>query len=236
MQEAESDIKQDPLLSDLYRCAILSHTSLESALSNYLAVKLCGAHVSSDALAAAFLAALSEEAAMGRAVRDDLRAVRERDPACLAYAHCFLNFKGFLACQAHRLAHYFWINGRTALALMIQSRVSEVFAVDIHPAAEIGSGVVIDHATGVVIGETAVVGNGVTILHNVTLGGTGKSGGDRHPKIRDGVVIGAGAKILGNIEVGRNARIGAGAVVLKAVPAAATAVGNPARLVGLKST
>ncbi|KAH6837720.1 serine acetyltransferase 2 [Perilla frutescens var. hirtella] len=231
-QEAESDMKQDPLLSNLYHCAILSHTSLESALSNYLALKLCTPHVSPDSLAAAFLKALSEHGQIGRAVRDDLTAVRDRDPACISYVHCFLNFKGFLACQAHRLAHHFWINGRTALALLIQSRVSEVFAVDIHPRAEIGSGVVIDHATGVVIGETAVVGNNVTILHSVTLGGTGKAAGDRHPKIRDGVMIGAGAKILGNIEVGPNARIGAGALVLKEVPAGATAVGNPARLVG----
>lgn len=226
-------MKQDPLLSKLYRSAILSHTSLESALSNYLALKLCTPHVSSSSLAAAFLKALSEDGgAVARAVRDDLRAVRERDPACVAYAHCFLNFKGFLACQAHRLAHSFWKSGRTALALLIQNRVSELFAVDIHPRAEIGTGLLIDHATGLVIGETAVVGNNVTIFHSVTLGGTGKAAGDGHPKIRDGVIIGAGAKLLGNIEVGRNARIGAGAVVLKEVPPGATAVGNPARLVG----
>ncbi|XP_057765071.1 serine acetyltransferase 1, chloroplastic-like [Salvia miltiorrhiza] len=231
-QEAESDMKQDPLLSDLYRCAILSHSSLEGALSNYLALKLRTDYVSSDALAAAFHKALLEDAEIGRAVREDLAAVRERDPACLSYVHCFLNFKGFLACQAYRLAHKFWIDGRTAAALLIQSRVSEVFAVDIHPGAEIGSGLVIDHATGVVVGETAVIGDGVTILHNVTLGGTGKAGGDRHPKIGDGVLIGAGAKVLGNIVVRRNARIGAGAVVLKEVPEGATAVGNPARIVG----
>lgn len=225
-------MKQDPLLSNLYLRAILSHTSLESALSNYLALKLCSAYVSSDALAAAFAEALSEDGEIGRAVREDLRAARERDPACVSYAHCFLYFKGFLAIEAYRLAHKFWIDGRIAVALLIQSRVSEVFAVDIHPAAVVGSGTVIDHATGVVVGETAVIGNDVTILHNVTLGGTGKDGGDRHPKIGDGVVIGAGAKVLGNIVVGRDAKIGAGAVVLKEVPAGATAVGNPARLIG----
>ncbi|KAL1537239.1 Diamine acetyltransferase 1 [Salvia divinorum] len=233
-QEAESYMEHDPLLSNLYHCAILSHPTLESALSNHLALKLSTAYVSAAALAAAFHAALLESAAIRLAIRSDLAAVMERDPACCGYAQCFLNFKGFLACQAHRLARKFWIDGRAAAALLIQSRVSEVFAVDIHPGAAIGSGIMMDHATGVVIGETAVVGDGVTILHGVTLGGTGKDGGDRHPKIGDGVMIGAGAKILGNIVVGPNAKIGAGAVVLKEVPAGATAVGNPARLVGFR--
>ncbi|XP_047954548.1 serine acetyltransferase 1, chloroplastic-like [Salvia hispanica] len=232
-QEAESAMKHEPLLSNLYHSAILSHSTLESALSNHLAVKLSTPYLSTAALAAAFHSLL-ESAAIRIAVRCDLAAVLERDPACLGYAHCFLNFKGFLACQAHRLAHELWIDGRAAAALLIQSRVSEVFAVDIHPGAAIGGGIVMDHATGVVIGETAVVGDYVTILHGVTLGGTGKEGGDRHPKIGDGVMIGAGAKILGNIVIGNNARIGAGAVVLKEVPEGATAVGNPARLVGFR--
>ncbi|KAL8033002.1 hypothetical protein ABFX02_13G134700 [Erythranthe guttata] len=235
-QEAEFDSAQEPILSEFYNSAILSHTSLESALANHLSLKLCNPSLSRDALYGVFCKALIEEDGGGirRAIRDDLKAVRERDPACVSYVHCLLNFKGFLACQAHRLAHHFWIRGRTVLALLIQNRVSEVFAVDIHPAAEIGSGIVFDHATGVVIGETAVVGDDVTILHSVTLGGTGKVEGDRHPKIGNGVVIGAGAKVLGNIRVGEYAKIGAGSVVLKEVPPRATAVGNPARLVGFR--
>ncbi|KAB1199145.1 Serine acetyltransferase 3, mitochondrial [Morella rubra] len=168
------------------------------------------------------------------AVKDDLRAVKQRDPACISYVHCFLNFKGFLACQAHRVAHKLWSEDRMILALLIQNRVSEVFAVDIHPGARIGRGILLDHATGVVIGETAVVGNNVSILHKVTLGGTGKASGDRHPKIGNGVLIGAGTCILGNIRIGDGAKIGAGSVVLKDVPARTTAVGNPARLIGGK--
>ncbi|KAI3456568.1 hypothetical protein Pfo_013231 [Paulownia fortunei] len=233
-QEAEFDIMQEPILSKFYNSAILSHSSLESALTSHLAIKLCNAYLSRDALYAVFLKALVEDGEIQRAIRDDLKAVRERDPACVSYVHCLLNFKGFLACQAHRLAHNFWGQGRTVLALLIQNRVSEVFAVDIHPGAKIGHGIVFDHATGVVIGETAVIGNNVTILHNVTLGGTGKDQGDRHPKIGDGVVIGAGAKVLGNVKVGENAKVGAGSLVLKEIPPQATAVGNPARLVGLR--
>lgn len=232
--EAEFDSIQEPILSQLYTSSILSHTSLESALANHLASKLCNANLSRDALYGVFFNALLDSGETQRAIRDDLKAVRDRDPACVSYVHCLLNFKGFLACQAHRLAHIFWVQGRTVLALLIQNRVSEVFAVDIHPGAKIGRGVVFDHGTGVVIGETAVVGNDVTILHNVTLGGTGKIEGDRHPKIGDGVLIGAGVKILGNIRVGEYARIGAGSVVLKEVPPQATAVGNPARVVGLR--
>ncbi|GFP80486.1 serine acetyltransferase 1 chloroplastic [Phtheirospermum japonicum] len=231
-QEAEFGATQEPILSELYNSAILSRNSLESALANHLSIKLCNANLSKEVLYSVFSEALVEDVEIQGAVRDDLRAVKDRDPACLTYINCFLNFKGFLACQAQRLAHKFWIQGRTALALLVQSRVSEAFAVDIHPGARIGRGIVFDHATGVVIGETAVVGDDVTILHGVTLGGTGKAEGDRHPKIGDGVVIGAGAKVLGSVRVGQNAKIGAGAVVLKEVPMRATAVGNPARLVG----
>ncbi|TQD94344.1 hypothetical protein C1H46_020030 [Malus baccata] len=159
----------------------------------------------------------------------------ERDPACVSYSHCLLNFKGFLACQAHRAAHKLWSQGRKVLALLIQNRVSEVFAVDIHPGAKIGSGILLDHATGLVVGETAVIGNDVSILHSVTLGGTGKASGDRHPKIGDGVLIGAGTCILGNIRIGEGAKVGAGSVVIKDVPARTTVVGNPARLIGGKN-
>ncbi|KAG6537587.1 hypothetical protein ZIOFF_002681 [Zingiber officinale] len=148
--------------------------------------------------------------------------------------HCFLYYKGFLALQTHRVAHRLWAEGRRGAALLLQSRSSEVFAVDIHPGARIGAGVLLDHATGVVIGETAVVGNGVSLLHAVTLGGTGKEGGDQHPKISDGVLVGAGTQILGNVTVAEGAQIGAGSVVLKAVPPRTTAVGNPARLIAGK--
>ncbi|KAI4357163.1 hypothetical protein L6164_001130 [Bauhinia variegata] len=160
----------------------------------------------------------------------DLRAARERDPACVSYSHCLLNYKGFLACQAHLVGHRLWQQSRRPLALALNSLIADVFAVDIHPAAKIGKGILFDHATGVVVGETAVIGNNVSILHHLTLGGTGKMGGDSHPKIGYGVLIGAGATIPGNVKIGEGAKIGAGSVVLIDVPARTTAVGNPARL------
>ncbi|KAL8469739.1 hypothetical protein ACS0TY_032546 [Phlomoides rotata] len=231
-EEARSDIDQEPILSNYYFTSILSHDSMESALSNYLSMKLGNSSLPSATLYDLFLGVLTENQEIMRAVGDDLRAVKERDPACISYVHCFLNFKGFSACQAHRIAHNLWSKGRQILALLIQNRVSEVFAVDIHPGAKIGSGILLDHATGVVVGETAVIGNNVSILHNVTLGGTGKVSGDRHPKIGDGVLIGAGTCVLGNVTIEDGAKIGAGSVVLKLIPARTTAVGNPARLLG----
>ncbi|XP_051136096.1 serine acetyltransferase 1, chloroplastic-like [Andrographis paniculata] len=235
-EEARADVEQEPILSNYYFSSILSHNSLQSALANYLSVKLSDSSLTSTTLYDLFLGVLlgGDGEEIIRAVGDDLRAVRERDPACISYVHCFLNFKGFLACQAHRIAHNLWTNGRKILALMIQNRVSEVFAVDIHPGAKIGRGILLDHATGVVVGETAVIGDNVSILHNVTLGGTGKVSGDRHPKIGDGVLIGAGTCVLGNVRIEDGAKIGAGSVVLKQVPARTTAVGNPARLMGGK--
>ncbi|KAM5584446.1 serine acetyltransferase 1, chloroplastic [Rosa sericea] len=232
--EARSDIDQEPILCSYYYTSILSHTSLESALANHMSVKLSNSSLSCSTLVDIFLGVFLEDGEVIRAVKDDLRAVKERDPACISYTQCFLNFKGFLACQAHRVAHKLWSQGRKVLALLIQNRVSEVFAVDIHPGAKIGHGLLLDHATGLVVGETAVIGNNVSILHNVTLGGTGKVCGDRHPKIGDGVLIGAGTCILGNIRIGEGAKIGACSVVLKDVPARTTAVGNPARLIGGK--
>lgn len=232
--EARSEIDQEPILSSYYYTSILSHACLESALANHLSVKLSNSSLSCGTLVDIFMGVFVEDEEVIRAVKDDLRAVKERDPACISYAQCFLNFKGFLACQAHRVAHKLWSQGRKVLALLIQNRVSEVFAVDIHPGAKIGRGILLDHATGVVVGETAVIGNNVSILHNVTLGGTGKVCGDRHPKIGDGVLIGAGTCILGNIRIGDGAKIGACSVVLKDVPARTTAVGNPARLIGGK--
>ncbi|KAF7831301.1 serine acetyltransferase 1, chloroplastic-like [Senna tora] len=233
-EEARSDIEGEPILSTYYHASILSHKTLEIALSNHLSVKLSNSTLPSSTLFDLFLSVLSEDPKIVKSVRADLRAVKERDPACISYVHCFLNFKGFLACQAHRISHRLWSQSRKVLSLLIQNRVSEVFAVDIHPGARIGSGILLDHATGLVVGETAVIGDDVSILHNVTLGGTGKECGDRHPKIGDGVLIGAGSCILGSIRVCDGAKVGAGSVVLKDVPARTTAVGNPARLLGGK--
>jgi len=176
--------------------------------------------------------ALASSPQIGEAIRADLRAVRERDPASTSFSHPFLYFKGFQALQSYRVAHWLWTEDRHSLALFLQNRISQVFAVDIHPAARIGHGILIDHGTGVVIGETAVVENDVSMLHDVTLGGTGKETGDRHPKVREGVLIGAGAKILGNVEIGNCSRIAAGSVVTHPVPANSTVAGNPARVVG----
>ncbi|CAI9773386.1 unnamed protein product [Fraxinus pennsylvanica] len=232
--EARSDIDQEPILYNYYFSSILSHDSMESALANHLSMKLSDSNLPYGTLYDLFGGLLIQDQEIMIAAKDDLRAVKERDPACISYVHCFLNFKGFLACQAHRLAHKLWSQGRKILAILIQNRVSEVFAVDIHPGAKIGRGILLDHATGVVIGETAVIGNNVSILHNVTLGGTGKVSGDRHPKIGDGVLIGAGTCVLGNVRIEDGAKIGAGSVVLKQVPARTTAVGNPAKLIGGK--
>lgn len=176
--------------------------------------------------------ALKADASLGESTRADIVAYYERDPACSTYIQPFLYFKGFHALQAYRVAHWLWGQGRKAIALFLQNRISDLFAVDIHPAARLGRGIFIDHATGIVIGETAVVGDNVSMLHSVTLGGTGKEEEDRHPKIGNGVLIGAGAKVLGNIRVGNCSRIAAGSVVLQDVPACKTVAGVPARIVG----
>ena len=175
--------------------------------------------------------ALRSDPSIVEKVERDLKAVFERDPACKGYVQPFLFFKGFQALQAHRVAHWLWTEGRETIAFYLQSRVSEVFQLDIHPAARIGGGVFVDHGTGIVIGETATVGDDVSMLHGVTLGGTGAERGDRHPKIGKGVLLGAGAKVLGNIHVGDYAKVASGSVVLKDVPAGCTAAGVPARLV-----
>lgn len=233
-EEARWDSVKEPALASYLYSTILSHKTLERALAFHLGNKLCSSTLLSTQLFSLFNDTYLEDVGIRRAIRDDIKAVKERDPACVSYSHCLLNFKGFLSCQAYRIAHRLWSQGRHSLALAIQSRVSEVFHVDIHPAAKIGSGILFDHATGLVVGETATIGNNVSILHHVTLGGTGAVGGDRHPKIGDGVLIGAGAIILGNITIGAGAKIGAGSVVLIDVPPHTTAVGNPARLVGGK--
>ncbi|PHU08145.1 putative serine acetyltransferase 5 [Capsicum chinense] len=232
--EARRDAEAEPALASYLYSTILSHSSLERSLSFHLGNKLCSSTLLSTLLYDLFLNTFSTDPELRAAASADLLAARYRDPACVSFSHCLLNYKGFLACQAHRVSHKLWSQSRRPLALALQSRISDVFAVDIHPAAKIGKGILFDHATGVVVGETAVIGNNVSILHHVTLGGTGKIGGDRHPKIGDGVLIGAGATILGNVNIGEGAKIGAGSVVLIDVPTRTTAVGNPARLVGGK--
>jgi serine O-acetyltransferase len=224
--------RSEPTLASFVHATILGHERLEQALTYHLAQKLENADVGSLQVHEVFDQAFSDGPEIGRAARTDLSAIFERDPAVHSLVEPFLFFKGFHALQAYRVTHWLWSLDRTALALHFQSRISEVFSVDIHPAARIGSGVMIDHGTGVVIGETAVVEDDVSLLHGVTLGGTGKQEGDRHPKVRRGVMIGAGAKVLGNTEIGAYSRIGAGSVVLWPVPAGSTAVGVPARVIG----
>ncbi|MEJ2578199.1 MAG: serine O-acetyltransferase [Kineosporiaceae bacterium] len=224
--------RSEPALASFVHATILAHARLEQALAYHLAQKLANADVGSLQVHEVFSDAYGDSSTLCAQARADLNALFDRDPAVHTLVEPFLFFKGYHALQAYRVTHWLWNVGRTALALHFQSRVSEVFAVDIHPAARIGSGVMIDHGTGVVIGETAVVEDDVSLLQGVTLGGTGKEQGDRHPKVRRGVMIGSGAKILGNTEIGEYSRIGAGSVVLRAVPPQSTAVGVPARVVG----
>jgi serine O-acetyltransferase len=230
--QADELARAEPSLASFVHVTILKHDRLEDALSYHLAKKIGGDDLSPmlarEILDEAFAAAPE----IGEAVRADLSAVFERDPACHRYLDAFLFYKGFLAIQAHRVAHWLWRDGREPMALFFQSRVSEIFGVDIHPNATLGRGIMMDHATGIVIGETAVVGDDVSMLHGVTLGGSGKEKGYRHPKIRRGVLLSAGAKILGNIEVGEYSRVGAGSVVLKPVPPHCTVAGVPAKVIG----
>jgi len=231
-EEAARDAEQEPALASFLYTVVLSHERLEDALSYILASKLGSPTVNALTLRD-LMASVFEQPEIGEAVRADLQAVVTRDPACRGYSVPLLYFKGFHALQSYRVGHRFWVTDRKALALYLQSRISEVFAVDIHPGARIGKGILFDHATSVVIGETAVVEDDFSMLHEVTLGGTGKEGGDRHPKIRRGVMIGAGAKVLGNIVIGEGAKIGAGSVVLEDVPAHCTVAGVPAKRVGI---
>ncbi|VFQ99717.1 unnamed protein product [Cuscuta campestris] len=236
-EEAKRDAESEPVLASYLHSTVISHSSLFRSLSFHLGNKLSSSTLPSALLYHLFLDTFSSPAdpSLRAATVADLCAARFRDPACISFSHCLLNYKGFLAIQAHRLAHNLWLQDRKPVALSLQSRTADVFAVDIHPAARIGRGMLLDHATGVVIGETATVGNNVSMLHHVTLGGTGKlcgggGCGDRHPKIGDGVLIGAGATILGNVEIDEGAKIGAGSVVLIDVPPWTTVVGSPARV------
>lgn len=223
--------EKEPVLASFLYATILNHDTLEAALSFHLANKLDSPALPAMLIREVIEEALRADATIGAAVRADLQAVNERDSACCSQATPFLYFKGFHALQAYRVAHWLWKQGRNPLALFLQNRISCVFAVDIHPAARIGKGIMFDHATGIVIGETAVVEDNVSIMQSVTLGGTGKEHGDRHPKVRSGVLISAGAKVLGNIEIGECAKVGAGSVVLKDVPPRTTVAGVPAKVV-----
>ncbi|MEJ6539595.1 MAG: serine O-acetyltransferase [Halioglobus sp.] len=230
--EAAKQASEEPILASFLHATILNHTQLELALSFHLASQLATPDVSSLLLRKVIMEAFESDASIQTAVRADLQAVEDRDSACHELYIPFLYFKGFHALQTYRIAHWLWTTGRESLALFFQNRMSTTFSVDIHPAATLGEGILLDHATGLVIGETAVVGKNVSILQSVTLGGTGKDEGNRHPKIGDGVLISAGAKILGNICVGAGAKVGAGSVVLEDVPAHTTVAGVPAKIVG----
>ncbi len=230
--EAASAAAREPALASFLHANVLNHNSFEDALSYRLAQKVSDADMNAMLWRDVCLEAYGDEGAIVEAALADILAVYERDPACNEYVQPFLYFKGYLSLQAQRVANWLWRHDRRPLALYLQSRMSELFQVDIHPATSIGKGVFIDHATGVVIGETAVIEDDVSILQNVTLGGTGKEMGDRHPKIRKGALISVGAKVLGNIEVGEGAKVAAGSVVLESVRAGCTVAGVPAKPVG----
>ncbi len=230
--DAHAMVGDEPTLTSMIVSCVLNHDSFEVALAHRLAERLDHADVSADLIRQAFDDVLARHPDIGLAARADVAATLERDPACLRAIEPLLYFKGFQAIQTHRFAHALFNEGRRDLALYLQSRSSQVFQVDINPKVSIGRGIMLDHGTGVVVGETASIGDHVSILQGVTLGGTGKENGDRHPKIGTGVLIGAGAKILGNIHVGECARIAAGSVVLKDVPTRKTVAGVPAKVVG----
>ncbi|MDW3221777.1 MAG: serine O-acetyltransferase [Paracoccaceae bacterium] len=230
--EARQATKDEPLMGGFLHACILHHKSIEKALSYRIAAKLASNEMSMVVVREMVEEAYAEAPDLVQAARADLVAIYERDPACHRLLQPILYFKGYQAMQAYRVGHHLWTKGHRDLAYFVQMRVSEIFGVDIHPAARIGKGIMIDHAHSIVIGETAVVGDNVSMLHSVTLGGTGKEEEDRHPKIEDGVLIGAGAKVLGNIRVGQCSRIAAGSVVLEEVPACKTVAGIPARIVG----
>jgi serine O-acetyltransferase len=230
--EAEDIVRREPELSTFVYSTILHHSTLEAAIVHRVADRLDHSEISGELIRQAYAEALEAEPSIGNDFRSDIVATIDRDPAAQRFIEPVLYFKGFHALVTHRLAHWLWSRNRKDFAYYLQSRSSGVFQTDIHPAARIGRGIFLDHATGLVIGETAIVEDDVSMLHGVTLGGTGKEDGDRHPKIRRGVLIGAGAKILGNIEVGHCAVVASGSVVVKSVPNNVTVAGVPARVVG----
>jgi serine O-acetyltransferase len=231
-QEAEDAARREPELATFIYENILHHDSFEAAVIHRVSERLGNSDISGDLIRQAYGDALDDQPALGEAFRADIVATVDRDPATNRFIEPVLYYKGFHAIQTHRLANWLLSKGRKDFALYLQSRSSAMFQCDINPAAKIGRGIFLDHATGLVVGETAVIDDDVSILHDVTLGGTGKEHEDRHPKIRRGVMIGAGAKILGNIEVGHCARIAAGSVVIKSVPNNVTVAGVPAKVVG----
>lgn len=231
-REAEFGAKSEPLLAGYLNATILNHGSLDSALSFRLASKLENSLLPLTLIRGVVEEALLDDSSIGDAVQFDIAAVYARDPACDGITMAFLHLKGFHALEAQRIAHWLWRKDRPKLAKLFQSQISERLGVDMHPAARLGRGIMLDHATGIVVGETAVIEDDVSILHSVTLGGTGNETGDRHPKIRRGVLLSAGCKIIGNIEVGEGAKVGAGSVVLTNVPAHVTVAGVPAKIVG----
>ncbi len=230
--EARDTVNNDPVLAAFMYSAILNQKTLEDAVIHRISERLDHPDLSADLIRQAFQSMHTDWPDWSSVVRVDIQAVYDRDPACDRFIMPVLYFKGFHAIQTHRLAHWLWNNDRKDFALYLQSRSSSVFQTDINPAARIGKGIFLDHATDLVVGETAVVEDDVSILNGVTLGGTGKVAGDRHPKIRHGVLIGTGAKILGNIEIGHCTKVAAGSVVLKSVPNNKTVAGVPARIVG----
>ena len=232
LEDAKAMQVAEPLMHSMLQENVIGRPSFEASLAARLAAKLHVHEIKEASIREMFNDIIREFPEISAGARADVSATFDRDPACTSYLQPLLFFKGFMALQASRIAHALWTRERKPLAQFIQMRVSEVFGVDIHPGARIGKGIMIDHATSIVIGETAVIGDDVSMLHSVTLGGTGKEGGDRHPKIGRGVLIGAGAHILGNIHIGEDSRVGAGSVVLHDVPPCKTVAGVPARVVG----
>ena len=231
-KEARQAVSDEPLMGGFIHACILHHNSIERALSYRISAKLASNEMSMVMVRDVVDAAYAEEPALIDAARADLAAIFDRDPACHRLLQPILFFKGYQAVQSYRVAHYLLEQGQRDLAYFFQMRISEIYGVDIHPGAKMGKGIMIDHAHSIVIGETAVVGDNVSMLHSVTLGGTGKEEEDRHPKIGNGVLIGAGAKVLGNIKVGDCSRIAAGSVVLQEAPECKTVAGIPAKIVG----
>ena len=232
LAETEAAARQEPMLASFLHQTVLRHSSLDRVLAFHLSSKLASPVMDSRALNEIIFQAFDSDTRISKAMQADIIACFERDPACDQYSLPLLYYKGFHAIQAHRINHWLWQHGRKTLAYFLQNRASEVFGVDIHPAARFGHGLMLDHATGFVVGETATLGNDISILHGVTLGGSGKESGDRHPKVGDGVMIGANASVLGNIRIGEYSKVGAGSVVVADVPPHSTVVGVPAKTVG----
>ncbi|MFK7730617.1 MAG: serine O-acetyltransferase [Pseudomonadales bacterium] len=234
--EAAAESKAEPVLASFYHASVINHKTFMCALAYQLASKLDNSDVPAMLIRDVAEQAMNSDESILRSAAADIRAYHERDPACKQFLMPFLYFKGFHAIQTHRIAHFFWKSGRETLALFLQTRAAGVFAVDIHPAVKIGQGIMLDHASGLVVGETSRIGDNVSILHQVTLGGTGTDSKMRHPQIGDGVLLAAGATLLGAIEIGDGAKVAAGSLVLEDVAPHTTVAGVPARQVGRPNT